>query len=210
MYMKRFTIWIVFIVLSTSFVNAQQVIYSSLKELLARDGDTLTILQVQKRTKNQITLMGGADYRISADDNTNLGRYLKRRCYAVQIDSTLYINCRRMKYKKYRFGNWYAPALRVGDKIFYSAQPIGQVATETLVETSVNKLRGSVGDAIQASGLINERVYYELDTQTGRSEFVGRERMMQLLENQPELKAEFEKETVENAETIGRYLRLMK
>lgn len=208
--MKRFTIWIVFILLSTLAMDAQQVIYASLKELLAQEGDTLTILQVQKRTKSQMNLMGGADYRISADDNTSLGRYLKRRCYAVEIDGSLYINCRRMKYKKYRFGNWYAPAMRVGDKIFYAAQPIGQVATETLVETSANKLRGSVGDAIQASGLINERVYYEIDTQTGRSEFVGRERMLKLLEDNPDLKVKFEKETVENAETIGRYLRLLK
>ena len=41
---------------------------------------------------------------------------------------------------------------------------------------------GEVGDAIHASGLVHARVYYELNPETGKSEFVGRERMMQLLD----------------------------
>ena len=40
-------------------------------------------LKIEKRTKNQIYLMGGADYRITVDDNPGLCRYLKSRCYAA-------------------------------------------------------------------------------------------------------------------------------
>ena len=54
--------------------------------------------------------MGGADYRITVDDNPGLCRYLKSRCYAVRVDTSLYVNCRKMRYKRYRFGQWYAPA----------------------------------------------------------------------------------------------------
>ena len=57
------------------------------------------------------------------------------------------------------------------------------------------------GDAINASGLVHARVYYELNPETGKSEFVGRERMMQLLAGYPTLHAEFEKETSESAES---------
>ena len=55
------------------------------------------------------------------------------------------------------------------------------------------KLGGEVGDAINASGLVFARVYYELNPETGRSEFVGREKMLELLADYPELKEDFEK-----------------
>lgn len=56
--------------------SAQQIMYSNLKELVEDRGDTVTILKVEKRSKNQIYLMGGADYRIEAEDNSGLCRYL--------------------------------------------------------------------------------------------------------------------------------------
>ena len=89
--------------------SAQQIMYSNLKALVEGRGDTVTILKVEKRSKNQIYLMGGADYRIEAEDNSGLCRYLKSRCYAVRMDTSLYVNCKKMRYKRYRFGGWYAP-----------------------------------------------------------------------------------------------------
>lgn len=204
--MKKFSISLFLFLLGILSSHAQQVMFASLNDLAEGKGDTVTILQVQKRTKNQINLMGGADYRISADDNTSMGRYLKRRCFAVQIDTTLYVNCKKMRYKKFRLGNWYAKALWVNGTVFYAAQPVGQVATDKIVPEHTPKLGGEVGDAIQASGLTDERVYYELNMETGRSEFVGRERMLQLLAGKPELKKQFEQETSENASTIEPYL----
>ena len=41
--------------------SAQQIMYSNLKALVEGRGDTVTILKVEKRSKNQIYLMGGAD-----------------------------------------------------------------------------------------------------------------------------------------------------
>lgn len=204
--MKKFSLSLFFALLVALSSHAQQVMYASLKDLAEGRGDTVTILQVQKRTIHQINLMGGADYRISADDNNSLGRYLKRRCYAVEIDGTLYVNCKKMRYKKFRLGNWYAKALRANGTVFYAAQPVGQVATDNIVPEHKPKLGGEVGDAISASGLTEARVYYELDMQTGRSEFVGRERMLQLLASRPELRAKFEQETGESAEVLEPYL----
>ena len=68
------------------------------------------------------------------------------------------------------------------------------------------KLRGEVGDAIQASGLVDKRVYYELDVETGRSYFVDKERMRELLSGHPALLQEFEKEISEAAEVMVKYL----
>lgn len=191
-------------------VTAQQIIYGSAKALAGGKGDTVTTLHVERRTRNQLYLMGGADYRIESSTNQSLSRYLRKRCYAVRIDSTLYVNCRKMRYKRYRLGGWYASALEIGGHIFYAAQPVGQAATETLTPHDAPKLPGEVGDAIQASGLVNQRVYYELDLETGRSAFVDKERMRELLAEQPELLKEFEKETSEAAEVMGKYLRRLK
>ena len=191
-------------------VTAQQIIYGSAKALAGGKGDTVTTLHVERRTRNQLYLMGGADYRIESSTNQSLSRYLRKRCYAVRIDSTLYVNCRKMRYKCYRLGGWYASALEIGGHIFYAAQPVGQAATETLTPHDAPKLPGEVGDAIQASGLVNQRVYYELDLETGRSAFVDKERMRELLAEQPELLKEFEKETSEAAEVMEKYLRRLR
>lgn len=180
--------------------------YSNLRGLLENRGDTVSTLIVEKRSKNQIYLMGGADYRIEASDNPGLNRYLRSRCYAVRIDTSFYVNCRKMRYKRYRLGGWYAPAFFVKDKIYYCAQPVGQVATTSMLPTNATKLGGEVGDAIAASGLVHARVYYELNTETGRSEFVGKEKMLQLLSPYPELKEAFEKELSDDAEVVKRYL----
>lgn len=190
--------------------SAQQIMYSNLKELTEERGDTVTILKAEKRSKNQIYLMGGADYRIEAKDNPGLCRYLKSRCYAVRMDTALYVNCKKMRYKRYRFGGWYAPAMWAEGKIYFSAQPVGQAAASTATSPDATRLGGEVGSAIHASGLVSARVYYELDPETGRSEFVGREKMLELLSRHPGLKAAFEKETSESAEVTGRYLRALR
>ena len=43
---------------------AQNIIYSNLKELLAQDGDTVAVLRVERRSKNQIVLTGVARYSV--------------------------------------------------------------------------------------------------------------------------------------------------
>ena len=185
---------------------AQQIVYGSAKALAEERGDTVSTLRVERRTLNQLYLMGGADYRIVAPDNPSFSRYLRKRCYAVRIDTTLYVNCHKMRYKRYRLGGWYAPALERKGRIFYAAQPVGQAATKTLTPIYTQKLRGEVGDAIQASGLVDKRVYYELDVETGRSYFVDKERMRELLSGYPALLQEFEKEISEAAEVMVKYL----
>lgn len=190
---------------------AQDIVYSNLKDLLAYDGDTVTVttLKIEKRTKNQISLSGGADYKISADDNKSLCKYLKNRCYAVQSDTALYVNCKKLRYKRLRFGSWYAPAMRLAGNIFFSAIPMGSVAGSSSVTMDVT-LGGSVGDAIAASGLVSKRVYYEIDAATGKVDFVGKDRMCVLLESHSELKEEYLKENSESAVTTGKYLQILK
>ena len=197
------------ILLMVCTCNAQQIVYSNLRELLDGTGDTLTTLQAVKRNKSQILLMNGGDYRIECLDNPGLNRYLRMRCYAVRIDSALYVNCRKMRYKRYRFGGCFAPAWQQGNRIYFTAQPLGQAAGSQFTPLDEPRLGGQVGDALAASALIDVRVCYEIDPRTGRSHFVGKERLTELLDGYPALQDSLNKETNESAEVVCRYLHAM-
>lgn len=203
--MKRYLLGIFGLLIALQ-VSSQHVIYANLKELVAEKGDTLSSLIIEKRSRNQLLLMGGADYKISANDNSGLSRYLKSRCYAVKSDTALYVNCKKMRYKSFRFGNWYAPAMKVRGKIYFCAQPVGSIAASTAQPADATKLGGEVGTAIASSGLVNSRVFYEIDPEENRIEFVGKEKMQTLLSNEPQLLEEFLKEESEMAEVVGKYL----
>ena len=59
--MKRWWLLGIFGLLVALHGSAQQVIYANLKELVEDRGDTLSTLKIEKRSKNQILLMGGLD-----------------------------------------------------------------------------------------------------------------------------------------------------
>lgn len=158
---------------------AQNIIYSNLKELLAQHGDTTAVLRVEKRSRNQIVLTGGADYRITAGDDELMCRRLKKRCFAVRDEKgDLYLNCRKLRYKKLRFGAWYAPAVQLGKNIYFCAMPLGSVIGGNFVEEDDVKLGGNIGDALAASSLVTKRVCYELNGETGKVDFLGKDKML--------------------------------
>ena len=172
---------------------AQNIIYSNLKELLAQHGDTTAVLRVEKRSRNQIVLTGGADYRITAGDDESMCRRLKKRCFAV-------------RYKKLRFGAWYAPAVQLGKNIYFCAMPLGSVIGGNFVEEDDVKLGGNIGDALAASSLVTKRVCYELNGETGKVDFLGKDKMLQLLKNYPELKQAYLKDDSQEAKHTFKYL----
>ena len=180
-------------------------VYSNLQELLSGSGDTVTTLAKEKRTLSQIYMSGGADYHIYSTDNDSFTKYLKKRSYAVRCQDTLYVNCKQVRYKKYRFGNWFAKAAKVNGHVFFVAQPLGQIASSSLVSKDVPRLQGTVGDAINASGLVYDRVVYEIFPD-GNVDFVGRDRMKQILASHTELLDEFLAQDSESADVVMKYL----
>ena len=190
---------------------AQNIIYSNLKELLAQDGDTVALLRVERRSKNQIVLTGGADYRITAGNDESMCRRLKKRCFAVRDEKgDLYLNCRKLRYKKLRFGAWYAPAVQLGKKIYFCAMPLGSVVGGNFVEEDDVKLGGNIGDALAASSLVTKRVCYELDGETGKIEFLDKNKMVELLKKSPELKKAYLKDDSQEAKHTFKYLLKLK
>ena len=203
--MKKFCL-IGLLVIMLSPCYAQQVIFSSLSDLLAAKGDTVTTLAVEKRSIKDLYMSNGADYRIVSQENSGLSKFIKNRAYAVQMGTDLYVNCKFVRYNHYRFGNWYAKAHRVQGRIFFAAQPYGQRASSSLKSEGTTKLGGAVGDAIAASGLVNARVCYFISPETGRAELVTSDFLCSLLAGTPELLASYQAEVSESAEVVEKYL----
>ena len=203
---KVLILWLLIVVVSFPLV-AQNIIYSSFKDLLSHKGDTVATLQIEKRSKNQIVLTGGADYRITAGNDESMCRLLKKKSFAVRdSQGTLYLNCRKLRYKKLRFGTWYAPAVRLGTNIYFCAIPLGSVVGGNFLDEEDVRLGGNVGDVLAASSLVTKRVCYELNGETGKIEFLGKDKMIQLLEKNPELKDAYLKEKSQEADNTFKYL----
>ena len=189
---------------------SQNIIYANLKGLMTHVGDTVSVLRVEKRSRNQILLTGGADYRISVGVDESSEQRLKRRCFAVRDSSgNLYLNCRKLRYNKLRFGVWFAPALQLGDQIYFSAMPLGSAVGSVFANDDDVKLGGHIGDAIAASSLVTKRVCYELDTVTGRVDFVDANKMSALLAPYPDLLEAYVNETNLEDKYSFKYLLLL-
>ena len=189
---KGYVLWLLISVISLPVV-AQNIIYSNLKELMVQDGDTLAVLRVEKRSRSQILLTGGADYRITAGNDESMCRQLKKRCFAVRTSE----------------GVWYAPAVQLGKNIYFCAMPLGSVIGGTFAEEDDVKLGGNVGDALAASSLVTKRVCYELNGETGKIDFVGKEKMAQLLEKHPEWKKAYLTKDSQEAKHTFKYLQML-
>lgn len=189
-------------------VNAQQFVYDNLIDLLEGNCNEVDGLVIEHRSRNQISLYGGADYRIIKPEFKSMSNYLKKKCYAVQNDSSLYVNCGRLRYKKLSFGGWYATAMIINGNVFFKAVPLGSFAAQSFKPAKV-KLGGEVGDAIAASSLISKRVYYMIEGESGTIYFVGREFMQDLLKDTPDIYQSYLDEDSESADTTEKYLLLL-
>ena len=144
---------------------------------------------------------------ITAGDDESMCRRLKKRCFAVRSEEgDLYLNCRKLRYKKLRFGAWYAPAVQLGKNIYFCAMPLGSVIGGNFVEDDDVKLGGNIGDALAASSLVTKRVCYELNGETGKIEFLGKDKMLQILDKYPEWKQAYLKEDSQEAKETFDYL----
>lgn len=171
--------------------------YNSITDLLNGTFDTTLSVIVEKRTKNQIFMSGGADYKIyNGDKETD--KLIKTKIYAIEVNDSLYVNCRKLKFKKNVIGAWFAPAIVCQEKVYFYAIPVGPSAAVAF---------GVVGGAAQAANAASSRVYYEMDSATKELDKVGSEKMMTLLKDYPELLEQYEKEALkEHIEIISKYL----
>ncbi len=199
---------LIFLVSTLSqLLYSQSIAYHRLEDLVAGKGDTIEAprtLSVEKRnTVMQKLTQTGGDYKISANSSM-LGKALNNRYFAARIDDVLYINCKKVRIKKFRFGKFHAKAMMVNNNIYFCATPVGPAAV-AVVDRNIGM--GAVGEAIASSSVLSQRVYYEIDAETGEVTFVGKEKMCELLAGYPELKEAYLKENNQEAKVTEQYLK---
>ncbi|NDV57436.1 DUF6563 family protein [Bacteroides sp. 519] len=203
-------LWIILLLSALALPGkAQTIVYHTPNDFITHNGDTIhapSKLIVEKRSINRQLLKTGGDYHITSN-RTMIRKGLRRKYFAVQVDSNLYVNCKNLKIKKFSFGKCYAPALAIGNKVYFCAVPIGPAAV-SVVDRGIGM--GAVGEAIATSAAVTQRVFYEIDCTTGIVEFVGKDKMMELLNDYPKLKEEYQKENSEEAHVVGKYLKELK
>ncbi len=198
--MKKF--W-TFIVLSWAIllsVSAQDVVYRSLKDFLVGKCDTVTTLSLERRSKTQVMMTGGAEYKLSASETELKSNFMRNRCSIARYQGKYYVNCKKLSYKKLKFGPWYAQAIMVDSMLYFAAIPLGSVVAGS--EGMDVKLGGTVGDALAASGQVSRRVCYRLNPKASVVEFMSCENMAQLLNRHPELLEAYLKEVDNETATV--------
>ncbi|MCC8187170.1 MAG: hypothetical protein LIP08_06585 [Bacteroides sp.] len=207
--MKYISLIFLFGFFGVNTVIAQSCFYANLSDLYTNTCEEVAKLTIDKRSKLQAASIMGADYKISVPCDKKFNTYLKKKCYAVEQDGSFYINCRRLKYKRFRFGYGYAPAYWIDGFIYFKAIPVGSVAANSTTSMNV-KLGGTVGDAFAASGLTSQRVFYMINPETRKAEFVGKQKIWSLLEGNRELQDQLLQEENESADTLEPYLLAVK
>lgn len=196
---------IFFVSITAQLLCAQHITYHKWEDLIAGKGDTVIApreLIAEKRNIAQIMLQNGGDYKITANRSW-LRKSLRSRYFAASIDGTLYINCKKVKINKFRFGKFYARAMRVNGDVYFCAIPVGPAAV-AVVNRNIGM--GDIGGAVASSSAVSQRVFYQIDAETGEVSFVGKDMMSELLADYPELKEAYLKENNQEAEVTGRYL----
>lgn len=147
-------------------------------------------------------MSGGGDYKIyNGEKETD--KIIKTKLFVIEINDSLYINCRGLKYKKRPIGAWFAPALIRQGNVYFSAIPTSSDAAIAF---------GAIGVAIESSNATSSRVYYEINPADYKKlKKVDTERMKKILKDYPESLAQYEKELFkEHIEIVGKYLQQIK
>lgn len=194
---------IIIALLSTTFlVNAQisTELFKSLDDFKNSNPITDTTIKIEKRTKNQIFMSGGNDFKFYSPDKT-LNKELKREYFAVKRNDSLFINCFQLQ-----LGFWYAYAEKIGDKLFFTgAITMNKEQQEKLALTSY--VLGPIGGGISAGKLALLRFYYTMNLNSGETTYLSKEKMIDLISIFPELVEKYKTEIEpENIETQKKYI----
>jgi hypothetical protein len=159
--------------------------YADFKAYSEGNAQTLDNIIIEQRTKSAIKTNGGNDYKIYGEDK-EVNKDIKNTYWAIQNGDDLYLNCKVLMGNK-----WYAFVYYTGARYlcFDAGIPLGgNVKTENDVSTGL-----AMGFKQSFAGAIT-RYNYLLDRQTGEILLLDKKKMLQLLENKPELKKKYKAE----------------
>ncbi len=192
------TTTLLFFLLSITLVASSQVTYPkgcyfNFEDLVNKTPVTTYHPAIEKRSKTDIAMNGGNDYKLDSPDNTIKRKVLKKEIFAYSSGDTLYINC-----SKYRLQNWYANVISDGKYfVFMAGIPMDPAMQSKKLKEDIQMSMqfGAVAGAFAGAELAKLRFLYIVDKETNEVKMVDPEVMNNVLKDYPDLYTKYNTET---------------
>jgi len=158
--------------------NYPQGLYMTFDEIKRHQPSVTTDIKVVKRTKFDISMNGGNDYKLEPADKT-FKKTIKKKAWAYSDGDSLYLNC-----KKFIFQPWYAKVQDAGDYLMFDAcmSKLSQDYYKNMAESAmVGYLFGIIGGSLMAASDAQKRYHYVVDSNSGFAYFVSLDYLDEIL-----------------------------
>lgn len=178
------------------------------EELIRKSPDTTIHLVIEKRTRTDIAMNGGNDYKLVSIDKTIRRKGLKKEIFAYSTGDSLYINC-----SKYKLQNWYAKVISDGRYLVFTAGiPMDPAKQSKKLKEDIyfSTQFGAVAGAFAGAELALMRFLYIIDTKTNEVKMVDPAVMNDVLQYYPDLYLKYNTESKkDDRDTQIEFLRLV-
>lgn len=155
-------------------------VYMSISELKEKKPSANYKLTIIERTKGDIKMNGGNDYKVESIEGTLKKKFIKRDIIAISDSINLYINGIH-----FDFQYWYAKVERESnDYLIFK----GGVSNAEAVSA------GIAGGAIGGAVIATKRNVYVIDKSFTRKELISQKRLEEILFDYPELLEKYKRE----------------
>ena len=182
-------------------------VYLSFEEIKTKSPGLEVELDVERRTRGEIKMNGGNDYKLFKSDKSIPKKTIKKEYYAYSDGDSLYINCIH-----YRIQPWYAPVLSDGKFLVIRGgiSMVPEIQKEQLDnQAQLGYMFGAIGGALQGAKLASLRFIYVIDKETNEIITVSNDYLKGLLYEKPELVQRYDSEEEKDQKVFVKYLRLL-
>jgi hypothetical protein len=193
--MKPILILVAFTITISSFGQTTEYpkgVYMSFDEIKSKSPSVAAELEIELRTKGDIKMNGGNDYKLFKSDKSISKTIIKKEYYAYSDGDSLYINCIH-----YKIQPWYATVLSDGKFLVIRGgiSMIPKIQKEQLDnQAQLGYMFGAIGGAIQGAKLAMLRFIYVIDKETNQITTVSSDYLSELLSGTPELLQQYKAE----------------
>jgi len=207
--MKNAITFVFLLILSGFQANAQQQkypkgAYMSFEEIVKKTPSKQLDLTIEKRSKGDIKMVGGNDYKLTTEDKSIEKKMLKTELWAYSLGDTLFINC-----FQYKVQLWYACIISDGKYLIFKG---GLSQNQDLYKKQMKMaaLFGAMGGAFAGAKMALMRFVYIIEKSTNILKIINSEALKELLADRKDLLEQYEKEAnKEDDQIIIKYLELI-
>ncbi len=188
--------------------NYPEGVYLSLDEIKQKSPSIVTKLNIHRRSKGDIKMNGGNDYKILSPDKSIRKKTIKKEYLAYSNGDSLFINCR-----KYKIQAWYAKVISDGKYLVFSAglSMIPEMQKEQLHnQVQMGYMLGAIGGALEGAHLAMLRFIYIINKESNEINTISIKYLKEILAEYPELLKQYNSEEQQAGQDVFlKYLQLL-